>query len=261
MNIHEMVSNGIPLKDILVIDAHCHMGFIHNYSVFGGSAQSIIDNMDHIGIDVACISHNAALTPDHKWGNDRIIEAVQKFPGRFIGYCTINPHYPEEIPAELERCSKIKGMKGIKIIPWLHERTMDYKNYKIVYEFAAKHKYHVLVHVYSREEVDNMDRFASEYPDAVFLMGHTGGEVVHIERAVDVINRHDNIYADFTGSLAKEGEIEWLAGEVGSKKMLFGSDLPHFCSRATIGRVSSAEISEEEKRDILGLNMKHILKI
>lgn len=261
MSIYEKVKNGISLKDDFIIDAHCHMGFLGSQYIPDGSPEALINAMDNIGISMACVSHLAALYPDHKWGNDRLMEAIKKYPGRFIGYCAINPHYPEEIPGEMERCFEFDGMKGIKLLSSLHERTMAYKNYRVVYEFAAKKRCHVLVHIYSIEEINNMGRCASDYPDAVFIMGHTGGEVSNMEAAIEVINRHDNIYADITGSEAREGIIEWLTREVGSKKILFGSDMPCFENRATIGRIATAKISEDEKKDILGLNMKRILKI
>lgn len=261
MKIYEMVKDGMPLKDILIIDAHCHMGFTKFFSVPGESPEIIIDTMDYIGMDLACVSHTAALAPDYKWGNDRIIEAVQKYPERFIGYCTINPHYPEEIPGELKRCSGIDGISGIKLHPQYHGQTMEHKNYRVVYEFAAKNKCHILVHVYSREEIGNMGKYASEYPDISFIMGHTGGEVEYMEYAIDIINKHDNIYADLTGSEAKEGIIEWLVREIGSKRLLFGTDMPYYCPRATVARIAAADIHEEEKRDIFGLNMKKILKL
>ena len=260
MSMHEKVKNGISLKDNLIIDVHCHMGFDGSQFIPDGSPKALINAMDNVGIAMACVSHGAALSPDYKWGNGRIMEAIQEYPGRFIGYCTINPHYPEEIPGEMERCFGFDGMKGIKIHPWFHERTMGHKNYKVVYEFAARKGCHILAHIYSVEEINNMDRYATDYPDAVFLMGHTGGEVAYMEAAIEVINRHDNIYADITGSEAREGIVEWLVREVGSRKILFGSDMPYFETRSTIARVAMAEISEEEKKDILGLNMKKILR-
>lgn len=145
---HEMAKKGIPLKDVLIIDEHCHMGAaIWNY-IPDGSAKAIVAEMDNLGIDIACVSHNASLGADYKWGNDRIIEAIRMYPDRFTGYCTINPHYPEEIPGELERCFKNKAMKGIKLHPWFHERTLAYKNYRPVFEFAAKTGCCIMAHVY-----------------------------------------------------------------------------------------------------------------
>jgi uncharacterized protein len=260
MTMCEMAKRGIPLKDVLIIDEHCHMGQSAWNYIPDGSPKAIVAAMDNLGIDTACVSHAAALAPDHIFGNNRIIEAMQEYPRRFAGYCTINPLYPEEIKDELERCFKIEGMKGIKLHPWCHERTMEYKNYIPVYEYAAKKTCCVLVHIYSWEEICNMDRFASEYPEAIFIMAHTGGEIQQVEKAVDIINRRENIYTDLAVSESREGNVEWLVREIGSKKLLFGTDMPFMDPRGTFARVAMAEISEEEKRDIFGLNMQKILK-
>lgn len=260
--IYETVKNGKPLNDITVIDSHCHMGdsFGSTY-IPDGSPQAIIRAMDILGINIACVAHHASLGAGHNWGNDRIMEAAEKYPGRFYAYCTINPFYPEDIPLELERCFKNEYVKGIKIHPHIHERTMDYKNYIPVYEYAANKRCPVLVHVYSVEEIRNMGRFASEYPDAVFIMAHIGGEAAYMEKAIDVINHHDNIYGDFAVSRAWERNVEWLVSEVGSEKLLFGSDTPFFSPVPTIARIAMAEIDEKDKMNILGLNMKKILRI
>lgn len=259
MTMYEMAKKGIPLDNVLIIDEHCHMGSTAWNYIPDGSPKAIVAVMDNLGIDIACVTHNASLAPDHKWGNDRVMDAIQEFPGRFIGYCTINPHYPEEIPGELERCFKNKDMKGIKLHPWSHERTLAYKNYKPVFEFAARMECCVLVHIYSWEEICNMDKAASEYPEAIFIMAHTGGEIPQVERAIDIINRRDNIYTDLAVSESREGNVEWLVKEIGSKKLLFGSDMPFMDPRGTFSRVAMAEITEEEKKDIFGLNMQKIL--
>jgi predicted TIM-barrel fold metal-dependent hydrolase len=92
-------------------------------------------------------------------------------------------------------------------------------------------------------------------------MAHIGGEAANMEKAIDVINRHDNIYGDFAVSRTWERNVEWLVSEVGSEKLLFGSDTPYFLPVPTVARIAMAEIGEEEKKNILGLNMKKILKI
>ena len=260
--ISETIKNGEPLKDILIIDSHCHMGasFGSTY-IPDGSPRAIIKMMDKLGIDIACVSHHASLGPGHNWGNDRIMEAALEYPGKFFIYCTINPFYAKEIRAELDRCFENKYTKGIKIHPHIHKRTMDYENYIPVYEYAAEKRCPVLVHVYTTEEIRNMDKLAAEYPEAVFIMAHIGGEAANMEKAIDVLNRHDNIYGDFAVSRTWEGNVEWLTAEVGSRKLLFGSDTPFFSPVPTVARIAMAEISEEDKRNIFGLNMKRILSI
>ena len=259
MNIYEQAMKGLPLKDVLIIDEHCHKGFYGpNYQSLKCTPDGVVSEMDRLGIDMACISHLASLTADCRWGNDRILDAMDTYPGRYIGYCTVNPLYPDMIDDEMSRCFA-RGMKGIKLHPYCHERPLSYKPYEKAYAFAAAHNSFVMAHTYNAADVANVDKFASEYPDAVFIMGHMGGEMATIEKAVDVVNRHDNVYGDIAVSASWEGIVEWFVKEIGSKKLLFGTDSPCMEGRATFCRVALAEIDEDAKRDIFGLNMKRIL--
>ncbi len=262
MTISEMFKSGEPLEEVIIIDSHCHMGGSYGSTYIpDGSPQAILKSMKGLGIDVACVSHTAALGPGHTWGNDRIMEAAIAYPGKFYIYCTINPFYPNKILNELDRCFENPYTKGIKLHPHIHGRPTDHKNYLPVFEYAAKKKCPVLVHVYTMEEIRNMDKFASEYPEVSFIMAHIGGEAINMEKAIDVINRHDNVFGDFAVSRVWEGNVEWLTAEAGSHKLLFGSDTPFMSPVPTVARIALAEISEEDKKNILGLNMKRILNM
>ena len=92
-------------------------------------------------------------------------------------------------------------------------------------------------------------------------MAHCGGNWSCFPHAVDVINKHDNIYGDFAVASSPEGNVEWFVGQVGSKKMLFGTDMPFYDPSPTLARVAMARISDEAKADILGLNIKRLLKL
>jgi len=259
MSIYEQAMKGLPLTDVFIIDEHCHMGFgISNYQAPAYTPAGIVAEMDHLGINMAVVSHLASLFADCRWGNDRILDAMAAFPGRYIGYCTINPLYPDMIDGELARCFK-RGMKGIKLHPYCHERPLSYKPYEKTYAFAADRRGFVMAHTYTEADVISVDKFASEYPETVFIMGHTGGEMATVEKAVKVINRHDNVYGDIAVSESKEGIVEWYVREIGSKKLLFGTDMPCMEGRATFNRLALAEIDDDAKRDIFGLNMKRIL--
>lgn len=52
-----------------------------------------------------------------------------------------------------------------------------------------------------------------------------------------------------------------LVKEIGSKRVLFGTDMPFLDPRPALGRVAMADISDEEKKDIFGLNMKYLLNL
>lgn len=259
--IYERARKGIPLEDVLIIDCHCHMGYWHNFHVPHGSPEGMLSSMDTLGVDTACVTHHASIGPDYRYGNDMVIEAVRKYPGRFVGYITLNPNYPEDMKHEIDKCLAIPGMKGIKLHPALHGCPIDYKNYHAAYEAANEKRCPVLIHVWGQGDVATVGRLAGKYPGANFIMGHSGADVRAMEDAIDVVNKHDNVYGDLAISVVREGNVEWLVKEMGSKKVLYGSDMPFFDPRPAFGRVALAEISDEEKRDVFGRNMKGLLDL
>jgi len=159
----------------------------------------------------------------------------------------------------LERCFSHPGMRGIKLHPYCHERPLSYKYYRPVYEYAAARGLCVMSHTYTAEDIGATDKLAAEFPEAIFIMAHTGGEGLNVERALEVISRHENVYGDIAVSQSWEGVIEWYVREVGSKKILFGTDNACMSPVATLALVAMSEISDSEKRDILGLNMQRII--
>lgn len=259
MDITEQARRGLPLDDILIIDCHCHMGYWQHFNVPCGNAEGMLASMDALGIDKACVAAHSSIGPDYIYGNDMVMEAVKKYPGRFIGYVTVNPNYPEDMKHELDRCFAVSGMRGIKLHPACHGCPIDYKNYRIAYETADNRKCPVLIHVWGKIAVEVVDRLAGDYPNAGFIMGHGGADIDAMEAAIDVVSRRDNVYVDLAISRVRESNVEWLVKEMGSKKILYGSDMPFFDPRPAFGRVAFANISDEEKKDIFALNMNALL--
>ena len=262
-SIYEKAKRGIPLEDILIIDCHAHIGYYGLMRLPDCFEEGILDSLDRLGIDIACIVASlSSIVADYRYGNDMVVEAVSKYPERFIGFTLCNPHYPEDMKNELDRCFAVKGIKGIKLYPAGHGCTPDYKSYHIAYETADERKCPVLFHTWGAGDIACIDKLAGQYPGANFIMGHAGGfDVRAMEKAIDAVNRHDNVYVDLVISNTYEGNVEWFVKEMGSKKVLFGTDVPFIDPTPNFGRIAMARISDEEKRDIFGLNMKKLLDI
>lgn len=260
-DICERAKKGIPMDDVLIIDCHCHMGYWHNFNVPYGSAEGMLVSMDTLGTDIACVTHHSSIGPDYRYGNNMVMEAIKKYPDRFIGYVTLNPNYPEDMKHEIDRCFALPGMKGIKLHPDFHGFPIDCKDYYPAYEAAEERQCPVLIHVWGQDSVAMVEHLSGKYPGASFIMGHAGAEIAAMKNAIEVVNRHDNVYVDLAISMTREGNVEWLVKEMGSRNVLFGSDMPFFDPRPAFGRIAMAEIGDEDKRNIFGLNMKRLLKL
>jgi predicted TIM-barrel fold metal-dependent hydrolase len=261
MSFYDRARRGLPIDDALIIDCHDHIGFMQNFHISSNTAEGMLESMDALGIDSVCVAAHASIGPDYRYGNDIVIDAISRYPGRFYGYVTVNPNYEDDMGNELDRCFAIPGFIGIKLHPDLHGSAIDNKNYRMAYETADERRCPILIHVWGKSEVAVVDRLAGQYPDARFIMGHAGGDVSGMTDAIDVVNRHNNVYADLAISFAFEGNVEWLVGEMGAGKILFGTDMPFIDPRSAVARVAMAEISDDDKRAVFGLNMKKLAGI
>ena len=262
MTMCDKVKKGLPIDDVLIIDSHNHLGKWGAFYVpQGGTIEQMITSMNLLGVDKICVTAMSSIGPDYIYGNDMVIEAMKKYPDRVIGYVTVNPTYPEDMKHELDRCFSNSGFKGIKMHPGCHGHAIDDKNYKPAFEEADRRGCPVLIHTWGDSDISAFEIVAAEYKNANFIMAHCGGNWSCFPHAVDVINKHDNIYGDFAVASSPEGNVEWFVEQVGSKKMLFGTDMPFYDPSPTLARVAMARISDEAKADILGLNMKSLLKL
>jgi hypothetical protein len=81
---------GEPLRDILILDGHAHLGEYANFFMNEPSAASMVAVMDRIGVQAAVVSANAAISSNTEYGNQMVLKAVRAFPGRFLGYVVAN---------------------------------------------------------------------------------------------------------------------------------------------------------------------------
>lgn len=210
--------------------------------------------MDVIGVETACV--NAVQYPDVQQGNNMILEAMRQYPRRFVGFISINPHYPAEIQPELERCYAA-GMIGLKAHEIIHKYPVDGPNYQAAWEFANQHKLAVLAHIGSGPRADSLRNIARKYKNASFILAHyNSGEE---EGSVAMVKQFDNVYLDTAWTQMQYGAIERLTAAAGAERIIFGSDMPLSDLAHRVGAILGAGIGDADKRKILGGNMLKII--
>lgn len=260
--LHRKAALGLPLDDIPIIDAHDHLGKWGTFYIpRGGTIGQMLACAARLGISKLCIAAHASIGPDYLYGNDRVYDAIQKYPDKVIGYVTVNPNYPEDMKHELARCFVRKGFRAIKFHPACHGQAPDCRNYTPAYEEAERRDCPVLIHVWGRSDVEAADRAASRFPDVKIILAHTGGDPEAMPAALDVISRHENVYGDLALSAPPQGNVEWLVREVGARKIIFGTDMPFVDPGAGLARVAMADISPDEKKDIFARNIMRLMHL
>jgi predicted TIM-barrel fold metal-dependent hydrolase len=213
--------------------------------------------MDACEIDRACTSVSRFLRFDFSLGNEITRKAIELFPDRLIGFCTVNPRYSEKSTRELDKCLGSWGFRGIKIHISHTGLRYNHPLYLPIYEKAQEYRVPVLAHTFSRPDVLDLLDAARKYQDVDFMVGHSGGYVW--ADCLDDIAPVENAYFDICCSCPDLGRVESFVSAGGATRVLFGTDLPLLDPSVCASQVAYAEISEKEKELIFSDNILRIL--
>lgn len=97
---------------------------------------------------------------------------------------------------------------------------------------------------------------ARRHPNARIICGHTGGDW---ELGVRAVRDMKSMCVDLAGSDPTAGFTEMAVRELGAERVIFGSDAGGRSIASQLGKVMGADISEAERKLILGENLKRLL--
>jgi predicted TIM-barrel fold metal-dependent hydrolase len=259
-----LLVRGAKPAGTVIVDAHAHLGGWHNFHMPRSDAEGVLRTMDETGIDVASIAPMLAIGPDYQAGNELMAEAVRRYPDRFRGYVVVNPHYPSGMEPALRRYCEAPGVVGIKLHPGIHGYPISGPAYRPVWAFVDDRRLPVLIHTWGtsgHSAPGAVGGVAAEFPNATFLLGHSGGTWEGHLQAIEVAKERPNVYLETCISRSPFGAIEWMVREVGAERVVFGTDQPFIDPRPQLGRIAFAKIADAERRLILGGNAARLLGI
>lgn len=235
---------GADLHELRMADCHGHIGRSGTYHVHEWEPEKLVQEMDRLGVECVCAFSLGGGGRDTE-ANDRLIEAQRRHPDRIIGFAFADVNRsPEEYEAELRRCLEA-GLRGIK------SYTTDRKLLRVACRIA--HEERLLVVDHNWGPADQLLDLAQSYPDAVLITGHTE------KGYADVFRQADNVYMG-TCPLIEFGATEWYVSTYGADRLLYGSDMSDLPQAWGFGPILYADISDQEKRAILGGNLRRLLR-
>ncbi|MBQ2955506.1 MAG: amidohydrolase family protein [Clostridia bacterium] len=255
----QMVLSGKAIEGLEIIDAHNHLGPYFNFPVYRqGSAESMLERADTMGVSKICVSAHAAIGPNMVWGNDEAERAAAYCPERVFAYVGVKPCSEREMLDEIEKRFAAKGFIGLKLHPGLHGVQVADNSYIPAIEYAEKHSLPVLIHTWSHADVSDLDGLSTRFASVPFIIAHMGGAPDVLDHALDVMRRRENVFGDTALSYAPHGSIEYAVKKAGAEKVIFGTDMPFYDPVFTLARVVCADIRESEIEKIVGLNFRGI---
>ena len=229
------------------IDAHAHIGNFGGWAGVEGTPETLISLMDEYEVE-----RTVLCARDHT-ENDRVVDAYEKYPDRFLPLVYINPMEGESICREkIAYYVDGKGVKGIKLNPLRHAYVADDTIVDPVMEEAKKRDIPVFIHSghppYSLPW--SIALLAERFPEVKVVMIHMGhGHGVYIDAAIKMAKRYPNIYLEMSG-MPMGAKIRQAYEEVGKDRVLFGTDFPFHHPSVEIQKVHTCGLSEDAREQI-----------
>lgn len=241
-----------------VIDFHGHTGRMDRYN-WRDDPAVMLRAMDRVGIDVACLFN--IFHPDGATGNDVTARTVAAHPDRFVGFAYVSPTMAAGMVPELTRALDELGLRAIKLYPPYTRWDLNDPIWYPVYEFADARGLAVIFHtgVDPHSHPGLLAEPAARFPRAHFVAGHAGNVAEPRRAAIHVAQTYPNVYLETCSTYRTPGVIEELVDEAGADRVLFGSDIPLMDPRPQLGKIITADISDEAKRLICGGNAARLL--
>ena len=258
-------SRGRPL----IFDAHLHCpaesGELWQWHPVTRTFEDFVAYLDKTGVDRGIINsqrcqHNG--TPaEFVAGNREVARYVEKYKGRFLGACVVNPLFIDEALREMEICRKQFGFVWVGELCNYMKPSYRYtiKDFELLVKQVVQLGMILDVHT----ELEEMEHIVRNYPQATIVFPHFGDdhEYDHIFKRIDLVAQNQNCYLDTSGyGHDRMGMLEYAVKKIGTDRVLFGSDFSINDPGTVIARVNNAFITDDQKRKILAGNLQALLK-
>ncbi|MEI8078196.1 MAG: amidohydrolase family protein [bacterium] len=260
---HDKVHNMMNTKNLIAIDTHSHYNTGSEFDTKTDATYSADLNFLRKTSQNAKIGPIFASTFSSVLNRREVVSenhqnflAAQKYPWLYQ-WVVVEPDNDESF-AQAGEMLKNKKCVGIKIHSVCHNYSIKAHGEKI-FSFAAENQAIVLMHPPSysdKSELEDLLPFANAYSTMTLIIAHLGS----VEQ-VEVVKRaaHGNVYLDTSGNASTKNQvIEYAVSEIGSEKILFGTDT--YAVGFQRGRIEYAMISARDKQNILRYNALKLFK-
>ena len=246
------------LADCPIIDFHAHMGDDRGIFLPKRTPEAMVSTMNACNTLLTCFcGHETLFIPSI--GEEMDIAAVKKYPNKFKAYHAVVSRYPDP-EKDLKRMKENPDIfVGFKFLCDYYSTPFSDSKHNRYWEYADDNKLLVLCHTWesSYNGYQEADKILNKYHNLIFIAGHSFHG--NWDKAVELAKKYPNLYLELTAVLDDRGPLDMFIKEIGSERILFGTDLPWFSTHHGIGAVLSAEMTDEDRRNIFYRNGARLL--
>lgn len=238
-------------------------------------AKALVAAMDEHGVDKSVVfGFPWKNSETYKRHNDYVIESMEKFSNRLIGFGCFDLFNPG-VSTEAERCLK-KGLFGIGELAFYDSGINEKSLHKLdpIMELCLKKDYPVLIHTnepighyYPGKTPNTLSQIyllVKRFSKNTIVLAHWGGGIFFFNlMKKEVKESLNNVYFDTAASpfLYDTAVYQIAVKAVGADKILFGSDFPLLTPSRYFIELDKTGLSKGEKDSICGANAAKILNL
>lgn len=253
----------------MIIDADVHI----SPTPEGGNsitADELLRIMDRAGVDKALTWLQPPYMREIRAANRYVYESVRRYPDRLLGFGWADPHLGlEHARDEIRRCVEEYGFYGVKLNGAQNSFYIDdpQLSLPLIEEIAQTGRllaFHIGTDAYEATHPFRLAKIARRFPQTPILMIHMGGVGFHdlSDAAIEFAAECPNI--TLVGSAVRPINVLKAIKRLGAGRVCFGSDTPFALMHvevATYHALLEGEVTEAEKRQIMGGNIARLLKL
>lgn len=243
----------------MIIDAHVHIGKSTRLQI-DVDGEFLVRVADHMGFDKICCTDLTALFYDMHEGNALLYQEMRRFPDRILGYASLHStRFGQEALDELDRCAHDYGMRGLKIYS-TPEMSIAEPAAIPIFEKTVELGFPILAHATPHE----CEYLMSAVPECKLIMAHAGAQpFAHGDwnRAIMAAQRFPNLYLETASSTIDTGFVETCVRELGSEKVIFGTDTPLLDPHFQFSKICDTALGRSELDNVLSGNIRRLMRV
>ena len=175
-----------------------------------------------------------------------------------MGYFVFNPWFSDDVnESVLDEFFGRGYFIGFKLLAGYWRIPYADPRYNIVWEYAEKHHLPILLHTWGDAEA--LKTLAPKYPNAKFILGHSGGSNGGRIQSEEIAAISPNVYFEFCGTFCSTLPWEDSIRKFGNTRFLFGSDTAGHNEAYELACFLSIPLPDKELTPILSANFDRIL--
>lgn len=220
--------------------------------------SNILSLIEEFDIERVVLSSSKAIVYDMEEGNAELAAVLPRHEP-LLGYVFANPNYLEQSCAEMDRYLAQDDFVGVKVHPNYSRRPIGSPEMAALIAEVAERDTVLLIHTYSESDANNIAAEANKHRRLPMILAHACGHAW--SEAAKTAAECENVYLEFSCSLAERGKVEHAVKTCGPEKIVFGSDLDLLSPAFTTGMYRGAGLTPEQEEMIYRENARRVFDV